>query len=131
MSGPGLESKGIWPALTVNDIPKSLAFYVAGLGFTVVEEMKNDDGSVRFARLKAGAAQFAIGQDDWAKGKDRKKGVGLRFWAGTTQDIHALAARAKAAGIKLDNEVEALPWGPLAFAVTDPDGFALTIVSEA
>lgn len=130
MSEIGLESKAIWPALTVNDVQKSLAFYVGGLGFRVVEEMKNEDGSVRFARLTAGSAPFAIGQDDWAKGKDRKKGVGLRFWAGTTQDIRALAARAKAAGITLDNDVAPLPWGPLAFAVTDPDGFALTIVAE-
>ena len=131
MSGISLESKGVWPALTVNDIKKSIAFYVDGLGFTIVDRMENEDGGLRFVMLKAGEAQVGLGQDDWAKGKDRQKGVGLRFWAGTTQDIHALAARAKAAGIKLDNEVEALPWGPLAFAVTDPDGFALTIMSEA
>ncbi|MDZ4674096.1 MAG: VOC family protein [Gemmatimonadota bacterium] len=130
MSGTGLETKDIWSAITVNDIQKSLAFYVDGLGFSVVEEMKNEDGNVRFAMLSAGEAKFGIGQDDWAKGKDRKKGVGLRFWAGTTRDIHALAARAEAAGITLDSKVEPLPWGPLAFAVTDPDGFALTIVSE-
>ena len=131
MSGISLESKGVWPALTVNDIKKSIAFYVDGLGFTIVDRMENEDGGLRFVMLKAGEAQVGLGQDDWAKGKDRQKGVGLRFWAGTTQDIHALAARAKAAGIKLDHEVEALPWGPLAFAVTDPDGFALTIMSEA
>jgi len=41
--------------------------------------------------------------------------------------LKALAESAKAAGIALDSEVQTLPWGPLGFAVTDPDGFKITI----
>ena len=80
--------------------------------------------------LKAGNGEMALGQDDFAKGKDRVKGVAVRLYVTTKQDLKQLAAQAKAAGIVLDHEVMAMPWGQLAFAVTDPDGFKLTIANE-
>jgi uncharacterized glyoxalase superfamily protein PhnB len=121
--------KNIWPSLTVSDLAKSVKFYTEGLGFTVVD--KNEvDGVMRFAMLAAGGAKVGLGQDDFAKGRDRKKGVGLRLWIDTEQDLAPLAAQAKAAGIVLDQELATLPWGPMAFAVTDPDGFQLTIVNS-
>jgi len=58
------------------------------------------------------------------------EGLGLRLWLNTTQDITALAGRATAAGLKLDEGPKALPWGPMAFAVTDPDGFKLTVSNQ-
>ena len=79
------------------------------------------------ARLKAGVATLGLSQDDFAKGRDRVKGVGIRIWAETTQDIDELAAKAKAAGVALDAEPADMPWGARAFALTDPDGFKLTI----
>ena len=77
--------------------------------------------------LKAGNTMLGIGQDDFAKGRDRSKGVGVRFWLQTEQDLVALADRAKAAGLKLDADPAPLPWGPMAFALADPDGFLITI----
>jgi lactoylglutathione lyase len=121
-----LDGSGIAPALTTNDLQRSIQFYVEGLGFTI-KDRNEVDGMLRFVMLKAGNAELGLGQDDFAKGRDRTKGVGLRLWVTTGQDLHALAEQAKRAGITLDNEVSALPWGPLAFAVTDPDGFKLTI----
>ena len=118
------------PSLTVNDVRKSLAFYVDGLGFEV-ERQNEVDGVLRFAMLKAGDARLGIGQDDFAKGHDRKKGVGHRIWLRTNQDLHALAERAKRAGITLDSDVTKLPWGTMAFTFTDPDGFAFTVASES
>ncbi len=55
------------------------------------------------------------------------KGVGSRIWIGTDQDLGALATRAKAAGIVLDSEPQALEWGGSAFTLTDPDGFNITV----
>ena len=121
-----LAGTGIAPGLTANDLKQSVRFYTEGLGFSV-KEQNEVDGQLRFVMLQAGSAELGLGQDDFAKGKDRVKGTGLRIWISTKQDLHALAAQAQAAGIKLDEEVKALPWGPLAFAVTDPDGFKLTI----
>ncbi len=121
-----LESRGIAPGLTTNDLQRSIRFYVDGLGFSILDKHEVD-GQLRFVMLKAGAGELGLGQDDFAKGKDRAKGVGLRLLITTPQDLHPLAEQAKRAGITLDSEVAALPWGPLAFAVTDPDGFKLTI----
>lgn len=121
-----LETGGVTPGLTVNDLERSMRFYVDGLGFEVASRNERD-GKLQWVMLKAGQGEFGLGQDDFAKGKDRVKGVGLRFWITTKQDLRALAAQAKAAGITLDQDVHAMAWGPEAFELTDPDGFKLTI----
>jgi uncharacterized glyoxalase superfamily protein PhnB len=126
MASVKLAGTGIPPGLTVNDLKRSVRFYTEGLGFSV-KEQHEVEGKLLFVMLEAGTAQLGLGQDDFAKGKDRVKGTGMRLWIATTQDLNALAEQAKAAGIKLDDEVQPLPWGPLAFAMTDPDGFKLTI----
>jgi uncharacterized glyoxalase superfamily protein PhnB len=126
MPGTALNARDANISLTCNDVQKSIHFYTNGLGFEIVHKME-DEGKIQYVALKAGNSQIGLGQDDFKKGKDRKKGVGLRIWLNTTQDVTAIAARATAAGIKLDAEPAKLPWGPMAFAVTDPDGFLLTI----
>jgi uncharacterized glyoxalase superfamily protein PhnB len=123
-----LNAIGLSLSFTVNDLSKSIQFYTEGLGFEI-QEKHEADGRLRFVQMKAGAAQIGLGQDDFARGRDRVKGVGFRTWIGTSQDLFAVAERAKAAGITLDNEPEALPWGGMAFGVTDPDGFKLSIVN--
>lgn len=115
-------------SLTCSDLPRSMHFYVEGLGFEI-ERMNEVDGVLRFATLKAGDSQLSIGRDDFAKGRDRNKGVGMRIWINTAQDVVGIANRAKAAGIALESEPAPLPWGPMAFTVKDPDGFAITVSS--
>ena len=44
----------------------------------------------------------------------------------TAQDIDALAAQVREAGVTLDSGPDDMPWGR-SFAITDPDGFKLTI----
>ncbi len=75
MTDNALMGRGLEPSLTVNDVDQSIRFYRDGLGFTVVDEMKDDKGKVQGARFKAGDAR------------------------------------------------------PIAFAVTDPDGYKLTITA--
>ncbi len=48
----------------------------------------------------------------------------------TAEDIHSVANRIKAKGIKLDGEPAAMMSGPIGFALTDPDGFLITIRAE-
>lgn len=124
-----LRARALSPGFTVNDLERSLRFYTDGLGF-IIDKRYENEGRLNGVMLKAGACQLGLFQDDFAKGRDRVKGVGMRLWISTVQDIGQLAARAKAAGITLDREPEPLPWGPLAFAVTDPDGFKLTIANQ-
>jgi len=125
-----LDAVGIAPSFTVNDLEESLRFYTEALGFEI-EDRTEFEGVTVFVMLKAGGAQLGLGQDDFAKGRDRVKGVGMRVWIPTNQDVTVIAARVKAAGYALDNEPEPLPWGPMAFAVTDPDGFKLTIAGRS
>lgn len=120
---------GLAPNFTVNNLSKSIQFYTEGLDFEVREKHESD-GKLRFVMLKSGAAHLGLGQDDFAKGRNRVKGVGLRIWITTLQNVHELAERAKAAGITLDSEPEELPWGGVGFAVTDPDGFKISIASR-
>jgi uncharacterized glyoxalase superfamily protein PhnB len=113
------------PTLTVNDLKKSIGLY-KGLGFNVTDEME-ENGELRGVTLEAGGVHLGLSQDDFAKGRNRTKGVGMRFYLETDQDITALARQAKAAGVTLDSEPAKLPWGPMGFTVTDHDGFKLTI----
>ena len=123
-----LQVKTLSPTLTVDDLQKSIRFF-EGLGFAV-DERWEDKGVLLGAMLRAGAAEIGLSQDDWKKGRGRQKGVGVRLYLNTTQDIDQLAARVKQAGIPLDSEPHDTPWGSRAFEVTEPSGFTLTISSE-
>lgn len=120
-----LQAKSAVPNFTVNDIQQSLKFF-EGLGFGV-EERWEENGVLNGVMMRAGDAQIGLSQDDWKKGRNRQKGVGLRIFIGTTQNIDQLAAAAKAAGITLEKEPHDTPWGTRAFEVTEPSGFLLTI----
>src|SRR4030095_5031605 len=123
-----LQVKTISPGLTVDDLQTSIRFF-EGLGFAV-EERWEDGGVLHGVTLLAGNARIMLNQDDWKKGRDRQKGVGLRIFLGTPQDHRQLAARAKAAGIPRSVEPHDTPWGSRAFEITEPTGFKLTISSE-
>jgi hypothetical protein len=85
------------------------------------------EGTLQYVAMKGGGAQLGLGQDDFKKGKDRVKGTGARLWVITNQDITALASHATAAGLKLDDGPAKMDFGPMAFSVTDPDGFKITV----
>src|SRR5262245_2584628 len=120
-----LQVKELSTGLTVNDLQKSIAFFEA-LGFGV-EERWEDGGALLGVMMRAGNALIGLNQDDWKKGRDREKGVGMRIHLSTTQNIDQLAERAKKAGLRLDSDVKDTDWGGRAFAVTEPSGFRLTI----
>ena len=123
-----LQVKSISPVLTVDDLQKSIAFF-EGLGFEV-EERWEEKGALLGVMLRAGEARLNLSQDDWKKGRDRRKGEGMRLYLNTSHDIDQLAAQAKKAGLALDSEPHDTDWGSRAFEVTEPTGFKLTIGSE-
>jgi len=116
------------PSFTVNDIEKSMAWYRDVLGFTVTERWE-DGGKLLGAEMAAGDVSFMIGQDDWKKGRDRVKGVGVRLYCMTDQDIDTLAARIKANGGTLEGPRDT-QWNTRELAVDDPDGYKITIAKE-
>ena len=114
------------PSLTVNDLEKSLAWYRDVLGFAVEETWK-DDGKVIGVSLRAGGVSFMIGQDDWKKGRDRKKGEGFRMFCMTKGSVDDLAKKIETKGGRLDQGPTDQPWGVRDISLTDPDGFKITI----
>jgi uncharacterized glyoxalase superfamily protein PhnB len=123
-----LQAKTISPTLTVNNIQQSVKFF-EGLGFGV-EERWEENGTLLGVMLRAGDARIGLSQDDWKKGRDRQKGVGMRIYVGTKQNIDQLATQVKQAGVALDAEPHDTEWDTRAFEVTEPSGFKLTISSE-
>lgn len=126
---PQTGSIALAPSLTVDDLEKSIAFYEA-LGFAV-DDRWEDGGRLLGVMMSAGATQFGLSQDDWKKGRDRKKGVGLRMsFSTTTDNVRAIAERVRAAGFSLASEPQANEWAASTFDVTDPSGFLVSVYAD-
>jgi len=122
-----LRLREITPSFTASDLQRSIAFYRDVLGFVVGEEWR-ENGELQGCEMRAGSVAFFISQDDFAKGRDRQKGIGSRLRCTTAQDLDRFAAEVKARGGTLDQEPMDMPWGERQFMITDPDGFKLTFV---
>ena len=122
------QMNAVVPTLTVDDLQKSIAFYEA-LGFTI-DERWEDNGTLLGVMLRAGSIQLGVNQDDWKKGRNRQKGIGVRLSITTTAEaVDDIARRARNAGIALKSEPQDTEYGR-AFELVDPSGFLLTIYSE-
>lgn len=119
------------PILTVDDLQKSITFY-EGLGFAISDRWE-DKGTLLGVMMRAGKTEIGLNQDDWKKGRDRQKGIGVRLSMSTPTagSVDELAKRAKGAGITLKSEPHDEPeMKSRAFEVTDPSGFLLTVYSD-
>ena len=72
-----VQISAVVPTLTVDDLQKSITFYEA-LGFAI-DERWEEKGTLLGVMLRAGRTQIGLNQDDWKKGRDRKKGIGVRL----------------------------------------------------
>jgi catechol 2,3-dioxygenase-like lactoylglutathione lyase family enzyme len=122
-----LRLRSIEPSFTVGDLERSVRFYTDVLGFVVSERFTDAAGVLRGVSLKAGVCQLGLSQDDWAKGRDRQRGVAVRIWCTTAQDIDALAVKVTAGGGRITQGPADETWGGRSLSVDDPDGFHLTI----
>src|SRR5918996_4631154 len=77
-----VQISAIVPTLTVDDLQKSISFYEA-LGFAI-DERWEEQGTLLGVMLRAGRTQIGLNQDDWKKGRDRKKGIGVGFFLSPT-----------------------------------------------
>jgi uncharacterized glyoxalase superfamily protein PhnB len=126
-----VQISSIVPTLTVDDLQKSISFYEA-LGFAI-DERWEDKGTLLGVMLRAGSTQIGLNQDDWKKGRDRQKGIGVRLSLSisTPTSVDEIARRARSAGLTLKTEPHDTEWKSRAFELTDPSGFMLTVYSEA
>ena len=119
----------IVPTLTVDDLQKSVSFYEA-LGFAI-DQRWEENGTLLGVMMRAGRTQIGLNQDDWKKGRDRQKGIGVRLSISTTPaNVDEMARRARSAGITLTSDPHGTEWTSRAFEVSDPSGFLLTVYSE-
>ena len=126
MTKTTMQAKSLSVSLTVNDLARSTRMYTEGLGFDISEEYKME-GKVVGVMLASDNAFLMLGQDDFAKGRDRVKGAGLRLYLETEKDLFALNQQARAAGFNVEGDVGPLGWGPNGFSLSDPDGYKFTI----
>jgi catechol 2,3-dioxygenase-like lactoylglutathione lyase family enzyme len=119
------------PIFTVTDLERSIRFYTDVLGFVVSDRYHGSDGALQGVMLKAGVCELGLTQDDWAKGRDRQRGVAVRVWCTTAQDIDALAQRIKARNHPLTQEPRDESFGGRSLTLDDPDGFHLSIYRSA
>jgi uncharacterized glyoxalase superfamily protein PhnB len=122
-----LRLRTLTPGFTATDLQRSIAFYRDVLGFVIGDEWR-ENGALTGCEIHAGAVTFMLNQDDFAKGRDRTKGVGTRLWCHTAQDLDRVAAEIKIRGGVLDQEPRDMPWGDRVFMISDPDGFKFTFV---
>ncbi len=122
------EATALMASITVNDMAASVAWYRDALGFEVGQQFERD-GKVAATRINAGAVRLLLNQEDGAKGMDRKKGQGISLQLSTSQNIDAIANRARAHGASLLSEPADMPWGARMFRLQDPDGFIFVISS--
>ena len=123
-----LQISTIVPSFTVDDLQKSITFYEA-LGFTV-DERWEENGKLLGVMLRAGKSQIGLSQDDWKKGRDRKKGIGMRIVHVDDAERRRDCGAGQERGHQAQSEPHDTEWKTRAFEVTDPSGFLLTISSE-
>ncbi len=117
------------PSLTCDDLAASIGWYTKVLGCTEGERWEHE-GKLMGITLHFGALEWYLSQDDWKKGRDRKKGEGMRLYVNVEGDIDALAAGIEARGGKLDSQPKTESWGGRYFTVTDPSGYKITFAAE-
>ncbi len=120
-----LRLRSIAASLTVGDLARSLVLYSKGFGF-FVEQRWEVDGKLEGVTLRAGTCELNLSQDDGAKGRDRRKGEGIRLWLETVQDLDALAERAESFGAQITSWPAAQEWGVRSFSADDLDGYHLS-----
>ena len=114
--------------LYVDDVKASLAFYTAAFGFPVKFQHEGGD----FGELDTGGTSLAFSSRQLmtALGKHPQKpdpAAPCGEIAFVTGDVPAALARALAAGARLVQEPEQMPWGQTVAYVADPDGFLVEL----
>ena len=123
-----LRLKSLSVALTADDVEASSKFYVDGLGFHVKQRWE-ENGKLLGLELVAGSCMIGLSQDDWKKGRDRTKGVGLSIYAESTQGVDKLAERLRARGVDFEGPTTT-EWGWRQVSAKDPDGFRIIVYEE-
>lgn len=110
------------PAFRIEDLARSRAFYVDGLGFRVDWVWREAPELPAFAQVSCGELGLYLTQ---RAGDSAAGGLAYLY----VPDVDAWAARASERGIPIESGPEDQPWGNRELALVDPDGNRLVIAT--
>lgn len=109
------------PIIPSADLPRSLRFWIEGLGFSAANEMRDDDGTLIFCMVSKGPLMFMLNRRAGDPSKpDNYEGIRL-YWA--PSDLHETRRHLAGLGYKV-SEIERRDYGQSEFFLTDDDGFS-------
>jgi predicted enzyme related to lactoylglutathione lyase len=113
--------------IDVDDVPRAVAFYGAGLGFDVVESQPD------WAQLRLGGQRFWIMRTPAGRDREIMRDF-RRHWTPLHLDLHVddleeAVRDALGAGGTLDREIQRGPKGDLA-NLSDPSGNGIDLVAS-
>ena len=112
------------PFLLISDMPRSLAYYVNGLGFAIQQKWE-PDGQIRWVWLAHGGAALMLQQFKQPPKPPLGSGVSIYFICDDALAVyHEIRARSIEAS---EPQVGNSMWE---FSVTDPDGYRLHFESS-
>ena len=116
------------PMLKTRDLPATIAFYKDVLGFSVANEMNDDDGRPSWCCLESTGARIMFYSAD---GLDAPPGppamTGVLYF--NPADVRAIWAHLKDRA-PVEWELQEMPYGMLEFAIRDCNGYILSFGQE-
>jgi len=109
----------------VADLDQTVIFYEL-LGF---ETLGRSDGPPRYAALRLGQARVGAAEATPIDPALRAVPTGTEIVI-DVDDIHEVRDRVVAAGLKLEADLQARPWGLEDFRLSDPDGYYYRFTSR-
>jgi uncharacterized glyoxalase superfamily protein PhnB len=115
------------PYLTVKDADEALNFYQQAFGFQKRDAVKGPDGRTTHAEMTYRDAVIMFSPEGSFGDKVSKCPASLGLQSTTTlylycDDVDALCARARAAGVKVISEPQDAFWGDRICTLADPSG---------
>jgi PhnB protein len=110
------------PQLVISHGVTDISFYMKALGAKELRRFSNDDGSIHVSELEMGGQIFHLheeGRECVSPGKIGGSTVSIGLWV---DDVHAVMARAEAAGAKITSPVQDYDYGFRQGGFTDPFG---------
>jgi len=123
-----VEMAGVSPMLKTKDLDATIAFYTKTLGFSVANQMKDDDGKPSWCCLQLGAATVMFYSAD---GLDSPPGppamTGVLYF--NPKNVRAAWEEYKDKA-PVEWELQEMPYGMLEFAIRDCNGYILSFGQE-
>ncbi|HEX5480172.1 MAG TPA: VOC family protein [Dehalococcoidia bacterium] len=116
------QQAGFVPYLHYDDVPPVLEWLARVFGFVELKRWPDESGVVRNAEMRFGDTEVWLdGSPGWWETRGGKPDGWIGVWV---DDVDAMYARVKGAGVEPDGPPEDKPYGVRVFSVRDPGGYS-------